>query len=103
MRRHSSDQSPVRPRRAVSSDDVAFASYLGTVATALLAGMVFVLTLDIEGETKAAATVALLLPGAALLAVVVYALVNPLGRTAARNKNQPIDNAEISPSRNVKS
>lgn len=59
---------------------MAFASYLSTVAIALIAGMIFVITLDIEGETKAAATVALLLPGLAMAAVAVYGIVRPLGR-----------------------
>jgi hypothetical protein len=36
---------------------------------------------DIEGETKAAASVALLLPGLAMVAVAVYAIANPLGRS----------------------
>jgi predicted lipid-binding transport protein (Tim44 family) len=102
MSRHLSDQSPANSTRAVGPDDVAFASYLGTVAVALLAGMIFVLTLDIEGETKAAATVAFLLPGAALLAIVAYALIKPLGQVRARPA-QPIDSAEISPSRSSKS
>jgi hypothetical protein len=81
MRRQLSPQPRARSKPRVGRDDIAFASYLGTVATALIAGVIFVITLDIEGETKAAATVALLLPGLAMVAVAVYAIVNPLGRS----------------------
>jgi uncharacterized membrane protein YjjP (DUF1212 family) len=81
MRRQLSDPAPVQAKARAGRDDIAFASYLGTVATALLAGLAFVITLDIEGETKAAAAVALLLPGLALAAVAVYAIINPLGRS----------------------
>jgi hypothetical protein len=81
MRRDISTQPPAPAKPRVGRDDVAFVSYLGTVATALIAGMIFVITLDIEGETKAAATVALLLPGLTMVAVAVYALLNPLGRS----------------------
>jgi ABC-type uncharacterized transport system permease subunit len=85
MRRLPSDPPTARSKPRAGWDDVAFASYLGTVATALLAGLVFVLTLDLEGETKAAATVALFLPCTALAAVAVYAIVNPLGRTRSKD------------------
>ena len=61
-------------------DDAAFAGYLGSIAAALLAGLVFVLALDLEGKTKLAATVALLLPVLGLAAVVAYVLANPIAQ-----------------------
>lgn len=63
-------------------DDAAFAGYLASIAGALLAGLVFVLALDLEGKTKLAATVALLLPILGLAAVVAYVLANPLTQRA---------------------
>jgi hypothetical protein len=83
MRRLTSDHSPGPARERAGRDDIAFASYVGTLAMALLGGLIFVITLDIEGETKAAATVALLLPCVALAAVAGYAIINPLGRATS--------------------
>jgi hypothetical protein len=64
------------PRR--SAEDVAFVSYLSTLATLLLIGGAGVLVLDVEGDTKVASAVALLLPAVGLIAMVVYAVRRPL-------------------------
>jgi predicted lipid-binding transport protein (Tim44 family) len=86
MRQLTRDQPTAHAKTRAGRDDVAFASYLGTVAAALLGGLIFVITLDVEGETKAAATVALLLPCVALAAVAIYAIINPLGQTRSKSE-----------------
>jgi hypothetical protein len=64
-----------RTRR--SADDIAFLSYLGTLATLLLIGGCGVLVLDLEGKTKLASAAAFLLPALALLAVIGYVVSTP--------------------------
>jgi hypothetical protein len=67
-----------RTRRRRCGEDLAFVSYLGTLTTLLLIGGFGVLVLDLEGRTKLASAAAFLLPAAALIAVIVYALRMPL-------------------------
>lgn len=67
-----------RLTRAVNNDTTAFMSFLGMFAAGLLAGLITVLVLDLEGRLRAALVVACALPLAGLVALMVWVARNPL-------------------------